>query len=519
MLIALVAISLSLSAQESINSIYQDYFNFLALTGEAEDPALMYHSLSNNEWALDGGHLWESRLGGSGEIFSTDNSRLRILTPELLVSGNTTYARTELSDGAWWQGRGINSFVSGGLKFETQYFSATLMPELWMAQNLAYDLLPAALAESDGFGYFEWSSIDYPQRMGDELLYEFGWGQSELRVNWKNLTLGFGNENILAGPSKVNSLMFSDNASGFPHVDFGLRKTETSVGEIELLGFRGRVEESDYFDDDSSNDYNFIHGILFGYSPSFAPGLTFGLKWSLMAQWEYWKENWYLQAFGFDFSNLYFGGDPIDQKGALTLQYKFPEVGFEWYFEFFREDYSPSIRYILLSPGHAAGYTLGGQKKFELERGRGFLATLEWNSLIQSRDYEIDSKLSPGGTYYTHGAIRQGFTNLGQMLGAGIGPGSEAETFLLDYYSEWGKAGIMVQRIVWNKDYLYGTPEQGDYLRLNTEMNFGLNGVWLTSRRFHFFADLILSYQLNYNYEEGNDKVNLYGNMAVNYRY
>ena len=35
---------------------------------------------------------------------------------------------------------------------------------------------------------------------------------------------------------------------------------------------------SDYFDNDSSNDHNLIHGFTFSYAPSFLPGFTVGLN-------------------------------------------------------------------------------------------------------------------------------------------------------------------------------------------------------------------------------------------------
>ena len=141
-------------------------------------------------------------------------------------------------------------------------------------------------------------------------------------------------------------------------------------------------------------------------------------------------------------------------------------------------------------------------------------AVFEWNQLIQSRDYEID--LGAGGIYYTHGRVPHGFTNLGQLLGAGIGGGSDAETFMLDYFDTWGSAGLMLQRIGWNKMYLYRdphtvtSPEGADYVRLNTELNLGVNGTYLLFKSFNLFAGMIFSYNLNYNYEKENDLFNFY---------
>jgi Capsule assembly protein Wzi len=514
LLLTVIFVAGHITAQEKINSIYNDYFDYLVLTGQAENPALMYHSLSNNNWVLDDDHIWNEALDSNGALITGESFLLKLISPQLVLSGNTAYDRSELSDGSWWQGKGINSFFSGGLKFESDYFDMTFMPEIWFAQNLSYDIM-TSVAVSE-YGYF-FPSIDLPQRMGGDTIFEFNWGQTDIRFNWNNLTLGFSNENILWGPSKVNPLMMSDNASGFPHIDFGLRKTPTRLGDIEFYAIRGMLSESDFYDSDPDNDHTFISGLTSGFSPSLLPGLTMGFKWVLMTNWENLEKSWQLQLFGYDYTNTYFGGDVMDMKGSLTFNWVFPEVGFEWYFEYFREDYSPSIRFILLSPGHAAGWTMGGQKAFPLSDNRGIRVTFEWNELIESRDYEID--LGAGRIYYTHPLVPHGFTNLGQLLGAGIGGGSDAETLLIDYYDDWGKAGFMLQRIGWNKMYLYdGTEVLGDNLRLNVEMNLGLNGTLFLHDSLHLFGDMIFSNNLNYNYIENNDIINIYGSLGLEYR-
>ena len=512
LLITVIFIAVQIPAQVKINSVYNDYFDYLALSDQTVNPVLMYHSFSNNRWNPGDDHIWSKGLNINGILFDSQSYRLKLISPELILSGNTAYDRSELSDGSWWQGRGLNGFFSTGLKFESKYFELTLLPEIWFSQNLYYDIIASAVDSE--YGYF-FSLIDLPQRMGNDPVFKFNWGQTDIRLNWKNLTLGFSNENILWGPSRVNSLLMSDNASGFPHIDFGLRKTPTRLGDFEVYAIRGMVSESDFYDTDENNNNTFISGLTSGYSPALIPGLTLGFKWTLMTDWENWEKSWQLQFLGYDYTNHYFGGDQMDMKGSLTLDWVFPEVGFEWYFEYFREDYSPSLRFILLAPGHAAGWTLGGQKAFPLSDKKGIRATLEWNELIQSRDYEID--LGAGGIYYTHSRVPHGFTNLGQLLGAGIGGGSDAETFLLDYYDSWGKAGLMLQRIGWNKMYLYKTPVSGDYLKLNVEMNLGFNGTLFLNDNFSLIGNMILSYNLNYNYVENNDVINLYASLGLEY--
>jgi hypothetical protein len=506
-------------AGEKTDSVYQDYLRFLSLQGLTQDPVLMYRSCSSNNWTLPEQHLWLEGYGPSKPLASVAGLSFSLIPPEILFSLNTAYSRHDLSDGSWWQGRGLNGFFSGGFQIKNSWLNVSFYPEIWFALNDAYEILPAVTASE--FGYFM-GNLDYPQRQGSSPLFRFDWGQTDIRVNGKYLTLGFSNENILWGPSLVNSLMFSDNAPGFPHIDFGLRKTPTPLGDVELRVLRGIVTESDFFDQDEENNKTFISAVTGGWEPKWIPGLVLGLKWSLMANWDVFRENWQLQVFGYEITNTYFGGDQLDQKGSLTINWKFPDSAFEWYFEFFREDYSPSLRYILLAPGHSAGYTLGGQKVFSLSDGRGISVGVEYNQLIQSRDYEID--LGAGGIYYTHHYVYHGFTNGGQMLGAGIGPGSDAQYLMVQYYDSWGRLGLTLQRICWNKMYLYRdpqtitSPEGTGYLKLNTEVSLGLDGFWMVTPEVHLLAQVLFSYNMNFNYIEDNDKVNLYGKIGIQYR-
>lgn len=522
LLIFLFSTGIYLHSNEMTNSLYYDYFRFLEVQGEAESPTLMYNSLSMNDWELDDQHLWSGGYGEASNLIDSDLWSLSLSPVELLFSGNTAYSRKELSDGGWWQGKGLNGFGTAGVTLESSWFSITLQPEIWFSQNLYFDIL-TAVTDSD-FGYFANSSIDWVQRFGDDAFYDFGWGQSDIHLNWKNLVLGVSTENFVWGPSLINSLMFSDNAEGFPHIYYGLEKTNTTAGNFELLAMRGILSESDYYDDDEDNNNTFVHGITGAWEPVWIPGLSFGLKWALLSNWEVWEQSWQLQAFGYDFTNDYFGGDEFDQKGSVTINWKLPESNFEWYFEFFREDYSPSLRFILLAPGHSAGYTLGFQKVFPLSEGRGISLITEYNELIQSRDYEIDLGVSTGSMYYSHSIVRHGFTNTGQMLGAGIGPGSDMETLKLNYYDSWGQAGLTFQRICWNKMYLYGdastksSSEGADNLRLNTEVSLGLNGMWLINNNFNLQGEMLASYNMNFNYIKENDVFNFYAKLGLQYR-
>ena len=60
-------------------------------------------------------------------------------------------------------------------------------------------------------------------------------------------------------------------------------------------------------------------------------------------------------------------------------------------------------------------------------------------------EQSADRIVRPAGAWYLHGIILHGYTNKGEVLGAGIGPGSNLQT--LDFS-------------VWEKDKVLGYPSR-----------------------------------------------------------
>ena len=50
-------------------------------------------------------------------------------------------------------------------------------------------------------------------------------------------------------------------------------------------------------------------------------------------------------------------------------------------------------------------------------------------------------------TFYVHTAAVEGYTNLGQLLGAAIGPGSNSQFLGLDRYTSRGRWGVFFERV------------------------------------------------------------------------
>jgi len=509
-------------SNEKNNSIVDEYYTDLSLDGDAVKSSLVYNSYSFNSWAADNTlDAWIDYLAHDRTVWKNDFMSLLILDPEILISGNTSYSRPELNDGSLWQGRGINSIISTGIEFSSELFELVLYPEFWVAQNLYYSVVtPHPSQANQEVGYF-FNGIDYPQRMEGGPLWLFNWGQTGLHFNVWQMTLGFSHENIKVGPSRINPLLLSNNAPGFWHLNFGLKKTETKIGDFECQFFWGQLNESDSFDSDESNNKTFSSGMIFAYAPSFIPGLTLGINRTLAANWTDLNAGIIFQILNPIFFHNSYGYDKVDQRASLTLDWHFPSVGFQLYGELFYEDYTPDIGTFILDPGHAAAYTLGIAKSFAITSGK-FITTLEMSQLIQSRDYEVG--LGTGGTYYAHHIVDHGHSNEGQLLGAGIGPGSDSQTFLADWYLKWGKIGFQIQRIGWHKDYIYkdpkdrNDPEGPDQRRLQAEMNYSVNSTWLI-KSWELSTELMYSTFYNRNFERDTYSHNFYGNIGAKYRF
>ncbi|MDR3191686.1 MAG: capsule assembly Wzi family protein, partial [Treponema sp.] len=283
-----------LEAQEALKSAGEEYYDFLSLLDLSERPALNYRTLSDSEWTVSPGarHPWSGLNLGRTHNWS-DRVALRVYGPELFVSVNTG-APYGYYDGALWQGRGLNSSLSAGLRLEVYGFELTFKPQLSFSQNLEFDIMPSAYPSE--YGYFWGYGIDAPQRFGKDPFLVYDWGDSELRYTWKTLTLGFGTQSVWLGPAKINPILHSNNAPSYPKFDIGLRRQPVTIpwlnwyiGDFEARLWIGRLTESGYFDNDTSNDNTMFHGFSLAYAPSFVPGLTLSVNRVCLVPWE--REN------------------------------------------------------------------------------------------------------------------------------------------------------------------------------------------------------------------------------------
>jgi len=494
-----------LSAQEAIKSIEEEYYDFLALQGLTERPALNYRTLSDSVWSVDeyAFHPWQGQNMGTWRPLFGD-FRMRVYGPELFMSGNTA-APYGQNDGVLWQGRGFNALLKGGVRFEGYGVELTLLPHLAFSQNVEFDFIQPAYSGSDfaeraeKYGYYGVWGIDAPQRFGDKPFFDWDFGDSEIRYTWKTLTIGFGTQAIWLGPAQLNPIIHSNNAPTYPKLDIGLRQQSIilpwlnwHIGDIEFRAWWGYLSESDWFDNTSFNDHNLITGVSVAYSfPSFLRGLTIGVNRIMLSKWNN-------MNYGSIFTLLWpfmdnaAGRDENDQRASFILDYLLPEAGINVYFEWGINDYSPALDNIIRYPFHTAAYTVGVKKTLSFTGQFKGEILLEITKLECSQDYD---RLIPWySTFYAHHIISQGHTNRGQWLGAGIGTGGNSQYLGFKLYFPRGYGNVFIQRGNPDLDYTFYIDSKRDYENphqagdnIRAFLDFGLSGCYF------ILPDLMLS--------------------------
>jgi hypothetical protein len=509
-----VAATRTASAQQLIvpGGELDSYLRFLALSGKtpATSP-LVFRSPSTfralGALTTDSAHPWAGQFQ-----FIAPGNGLTVISPELHASYNSATPHGG-NDGALWAGRGLSGALAGGIEYQLGGLTATLAPTLWYAQNRDFAIVPATLPGQSAYAYpFSRNGIDWPQRFGPSAITRFDWGQSGIRLNLGAFTSGISTENMWWGPSALSPIVMSSTAAGFPHLDLGIaRPISTAIGQVEARLVYGRLAESGYFDAVSANDGRFLVGLTLGYAPNFLPGLTVG---ATRVFYKRWSDTLDLNDFLTPFQSIFkfsFGGlsdpksnDDRDQILSIVARWVFPESGAEAYFEWARNDYSVNLRDFLLEPDHSRGYTIGFAKRLPNSNGdvvfQGEIAQLGLSATSQVRD---------DPTFYVHYVVRQGYSQLGQLIGAGIGPGGESEFLGVDSYSTQGRVGVFVQRVVHNADAYYQEFAQTESrLGHNVEILGGVSAY----RFFPLFtagAALTVGRELNRNYIVDNDVTNL----------
>ena len=452
--------------------------------------------------------------------------------PITLTQQYNTFGPYGWNDGAMIPAKGYQTLLSAGLFAKYGILSVQLKPEYVFATNPNFEILP--LTEGNGtrkINIFYLNHTDLPAPFGNKSYSKLYWGQSNISIAIHKFSIGLSTENMWWGPGIRNSLLMSNTAPGFLHFTFNTRQPiETFIGSFEGQIICGKLEGSGLSSPKSqfiidgidyelpkSGDWRYINGLSINYNPKWVPGLFIGLNRTIQV---------YREDMGSSFSDYMPIFDPFqkknlnsedtknrDQLASLFFRWAMKESKFEFYGESGWNDHSSTIWQLFDSPEHSRAYLFGFNKIFMLNKNKNkyLKVNFETTHLEQSADRIV----RPAGAWYLHGTILHGYTNQGEVIGAGIGPGSNLQT--LDF-SVWEKDkvwGIQVERYAHNMDFYYDAIPEYDRKWVDLAINtyaykkYGNLGIQ---------AKLNMAQMRNFQYQFEVNKLNMQFQLSLQYQ-
>ncbi len=436
-----------------------------------------------------------------------------VLLPLVLKQQYNTHHPYGWNDGSMISAKGYQNQLLLGIFVAKSIMSLQIRPELVYASNPPFSTFPSVHRDSIWNNYYYFlNKIDNPFRFGSKSYIKLFPGQSSFRFNYKTLSLGVSTENLWWGPGIRNSLLMSNNAPGFPHLSFNSRQPVTSsIGSFEWQLISGRLQGSNILPEDTSRIFNgqqlyvpkgdddrYLNGLIFTWQPKWTKGLFVGFS---RVFYQYVSDvpntlNGYLPVLGKFFKQELSDEDQRkrDQMISVFFRLLLAKEKAEIYGEFGRNDHSLNLRDFLVEPEHSRGYIFGFSKSFQGRKKDvelfGEMTNLQMPSTIRLRAQE---------TWYTHYQVRHGYTNKGQVIGAGIGPGGASQTLGLQWGSGLNRSGATIERVVHNNDFYYQAFEPLEqWQRHWVDLSLNLNKSWRSKR---IIYDLRLSNIVSLNYQ------------------
>jgi len=500
----------------------EDYYRRAQLLGDADSSVSfmirpIYPKLSfrvRDVFYPDSTEKFKNVVDQTSLLYRSKNGKLNIsLLPFSIQTQNNSTNTYGWNDGAMIPAKGFQTLITGGVFMEYGILSIQLKPEFVYAANKDFSTWnPATYGITTARYYDFYNNIDLPARFGNKAYAQAFLGQSSILLNYKSASFGFSTENLWWGPGMQNSLLMSNTAPGFKHLTLNTRKPiKTAIGSFEGQIIAGWLENSDYgvltpevyyFSSPlyvpKLNDSRYISGIVATWQPKWIPGLFLGLtRSSQMYSKDQSKIGDYFPFFS---STTKVNADqPInksDNRSSLFMRWLWPEEHAEIYFEYGKNNPSGDLRNQALEASRNRAYIFGLRKivPFNKSRNENILISVEATQLQETNTTDISS----ANSWYVNKYVRQGYTNSGQELGAGIGPGGNLQTLDVSWIKGLKKLGIQFQRYVHNNDfYFYAYTADQDARRHWTDLSIAFTGEW-NYKNFIFNAKLMEIKSLNY---------------------
>jgi hypothetical protein len=531
----------------------EDYYRRAQLMGQADSsvsmmirPILPKLSFKAKDVFYQDSTEKRYNLINSPSVFRSENGKINVsllpLTIQTQINSDHPYG---WNDGAMIPAKGLQTLLSAGIYLEYGMLSIQFRPEVDLAVNGKFDTFnPATYGITVARYYDFYNNIDLPARFGNNELSKVYWGQSSIRLNYKDLSFGLSTENLWWGPGVRNSLLMSNTAPGFKHLTLNTRKPiKTAIGSFEGQLIAGRLENSgygvlepewDYFGSSllvaKPNNWRYLSGLAATWQPKWVPGLFLGLtRSSQLYHNDLSKVGDYLPFFSS--AEKVTADAPIekrDSRSSVFMRWLWPEEHAEIYFEYGKNNSASDFRNQALEPARNRAYIFGLRKMlpFNASRNENILVSIEATQLQETNPDDIRN----ADSWYVNKYVRQGYTNRGEVLGAGIGPGGNLQTLDVSWVKGVKRLGIQLERYLHNNDfYFYAYESDQDARRHWTDLSVALNGEW-NYKNFIFNGKLMAVKSLNYQWYlyqsptdivwvNGKDAFNLQVQAGLSYRF
>jgi hypothetical protein len=421
------------------------------------------------------------------------------------------------NDGSMISAKGYQTQISFGFFFKKGLLSLQLQPEFIFAQNAKFPTFPSQHSDSIWRNYYSvLNMIDAPEKFGSGGYAKLFPGQSALRFNYRKLSIGISSENLWWGPGVRNSLLMSNNAPGFLHLTFNtVKPITTSIGSFEWQVIAGELKGSNVLPDTTKKingqplyapkqkGDRYINGMVLTWQPKWTNGLFLGFSRVFYQNLSEVRPSLdgYMPIIGKFFKNKLPAEDERERDQLISFFFRLalPNEKAEFYGEYGRNDHSLDLRDLLDEPEHSRAYIFGFSKTFE-NPGKDVRLFGEITNLQLPSTFQLRAQQS----WYVHYQVPHGYTNHGQVIGAGIGPGGSSQTLGLEWGSGLKRTGGFFERIVHNNDFYYSAfaPSQ-NWQKHWTDLSLNFTKNW-SRGRILYDARLSLIHSLNYEWYYSN---------------
>jgi hypothetical protein len=451
----------------------------------------------------------------------------------------------EWNGGALLPSRGYQVLGSVGVHAKVgKNLYLQLAPEFTTSQNLDYEGFNQQMGDrawADRYRF--WNTADIPQQYGNGRQTSLLPGQSFIEYRTQHFAFGISSQNLWWGPGFRNALVMSSNAPGFVHWSVKTHQPiKTRIGNFEGQMVGGRLEASGILPPRINSLYNgafvyqpkpdedrYMTGMVISWNPKWTPGLYVGLaKASYLYQRDLSNPLDVLPLQGF-FGNKLTGTEKSGKKaslGSLFVRYVMPKEKAELYVEYGRKDRAMLPWNLLQAEPYRRAYVAGINKLFRV----GPDAHLQFQAEFTQLQAPTADLIRSPDSWYTDANVRHGYTHQGRVLGAGIGPGSNSQTFGLSWVKGLKRIGFQFERVRYNSDFYYFAFEYiGDFRRHWVDLagmikfDFPIGPVFVSGQtglvRSYNYQWWIVQYNPNDFFIPGNEVLNFTGRLGVGWRF